>query len=895
MNSTTSNANFNTPKAGWSHSGLFSPDNTVNLGVQDANNSSSSRSATFDGLGDQLMINFSGITNQVPGELTYYIAYTGASINGEVMRVEESVNGADWTTLKSIEGSSSSVLKNANDATQGNATLSSATLSPNSRYLRFRAMVTPPAGTYLLVDRVSLSAGNAPEIQIATGATVQANHSTYTFEASQNVNTTSTPVTFTIENKGAQPLSITSLSLGGADAKEYEVISAPATSVPVGGTTTFQVVFKPISIGTKTASISIANNDADENPYLINLSAKAAYLAPIVSSFDPEADIVGNTITIHGSNFTNVEAIIFNNGTTTGRTATYTRLDDNKISVTVPSGAITGKVQFAYNKGTIAESNNVFTVIPTPVIASFSPANGPVGTLVTVTGKNFTEDGGILFKDANGDDKYAVGYVYVSSTEVQGRVPQGAVTGVISIEDENGYKTSSAEEFTVPIPAPVITSLDPDRAQVGAAIIVNGSNLKGVTTITFGGVLAPEYNDNDGNALVVYVPEGAKSGDLVVTTPGGSARSTFTVIAPVPNITDFTPKRGPAGTLVTVRGLNFTRNGGLLFKNATGDYISSEDYEFVNSTEIRGKVPAKAVTGLIAVKDDNNAIAESDENFIRTYVAPDIIAVSPNSGPAGTVVSISGTDLTNIISVSFNGAPATFNETETGLTATVPNEAPSGQGFLTVKTLGGSDDIAFMVLEPSTLPVELIDFTGKSSTVGTVLRWKTASEKENAYFEVQASTSPLKGEFKTIQRVNSKVTNSASLTSYEVVDRTVAKGKVTYYRLKQVDLNGESEVSKIIAVENIASTQTSASVKVYPNPFSENESLKVELVAEKAGPVKATLYYVTGKKAFEQVYQVERGVSTIELPLNSSPLATGMYILTTEINGETMSTRVIKK
>ncbi len=511
--------------------------------------------------------------------------------------------------------------------------------------------------------------------------------------------------------------------------------------------------------------------------------------------------------------------------------------------------------------------------------------------MVTVTGANFTAGGGLLFKNAAGEYLYSEGYELVSSTQIRGKVPQGAVTGVISVEDDNGAITQSDQNFTVTIPAPVITELSPTAAPVGTLITVTGSNLKGIINITFGGVLATEYDDTEENTLYVYVPEGAQSGSMVVTTAGGSAQSNFTVTIPEPIITDFTPKTGPVGTMVTVTGANFTAGGGLLFKNAAGEYLYSEGYELVSSTQIRGKVPQGAVTGVISVEDDNGAITQSDQNFTVTIPAPVITSVSPNTGPVGTVVAVAGTDLKNIISVSFNGIPASFYGTEEGLTTVVPEDATSGP--IMVKTAGGTTEFEFLVLT-STLPVELIDFTAKSVSTGVILNWKTASEKNNAYFEVQASADPLKEGFKTIQRVDSKATNSSTPTSYEAEDHT-AKGAVAYYRLKQVDLDGKAEFSKTIAVEKPASNKTAIAVKAYPNPFDDSHNLNLEVATEKAGALTATLYYVTGKKALEQVYKVEAGTSILELPVNNASVSAGMYILVTELNGEVTTTRVIKK
>ncbi|MCK5149114.1 choice-of-anchor D domain-containing protein [bacterium] len=76
--------------------------------------------------------------------------------------------------------------------------------------------------------------------------------------------------TYTIENTGSSDLNLNGtpiVSLGGTDAADFDVTVDPSTSVAQNTTTTFTVEFDPSAEGVRTATISIANDDADENPY----------------------------------------------------------------------------------------------------------------------------------------------------------------------------------------------------------------------------------------------------------------------------------------------------------------------------------------------------------------------------------------------------------------------------------------------------------------------------------------------------------------------------------------------------------------------------------------------------------------------------------------------------
>ncbi|MCK6624335.1 MAG: choice-of-anchor D domain-containing protein [Anaerolineae bacterium] len=76
--------------------------------------------------------------------------------------------------------------------------------------------------------------------------------------------------TFTISNTGLSDLNLTGLppiTITGPAASDFSLIVGPTTPVDPNGTTTFQLRFDPTAVGTRTATITIANDDTDENPY----------------------------------------------------------------------------------------------------------------------------------------------------------------------------------------------------------------------------------------------------------------------------------------------------------------------------------------------------------------------------------------------------------------------------------------------------------------------------------------------------------------------------------------------------------------------------------------------------------------------------------------------------
>ncbi len=79
------------------------------------------------------------------------------------------------------------------------------------------------------------------------------------------------PNTFTIENTGTTALTVGAITLSGANAGDFSVTSSPSASVPASNNTTFEITFDPSATGVRTATVSIVNNDSDENPYTFNI------------------------------------------------------------------------------------------------------------------------------------------------------------------------------------------------------------------------------------------------------------------------------------------------------------------------------------------------------------------------------------------------------------------------------------------------------------------------------------------------------------------------------------------------------------------------------------------------------------------------------------------------
>ncbi len=131
--------------------------------------------------------------------------------------------------------------------------------------------------------------GLDPEIDIQESAVSITDGSGTTAFGNADIVSGTVVKTFTIFNTGTQALTVGAITIAGADAADFTVTSAPPASIAAGANATFQVTFDPSTGGAKNATISIVNNDGNENPYDWSFTG---------TGLVPEIDIQGNSISI---------------------------------------------------------------------------------------------------------------------------------------------------------------------------------------------------------------------------------------------------------------------------------------------------------------------------------------------------------------------------------------------------------------------------------------------------------------------------------------------------------------------------------------------------------------------------------------------------------------------
>jgi len=213
---------------------------------------------------------------------------------------------------------------------------------------------------------------------------------------------------------------------------------------------------------------------------------------------------------------------------------------------------------------------------------------------------------------------------------------------------------------------------------------------------------------------------------------------------------------------------------------------------------------------------------------------------------------------------------ANFSAAVTAQTSNVYNRGDEGL-FI--------DDVCFQTFAPCALPIIMKDFTANNFDKKVVLYWTTAMEVNNDHFIIERSKDGIS--FETIGKIKG-AGNTLNKQNYSFSDNDPYTEVVSYYRLKQVDQNGNYSYSKLVSVDR----KTISEITVYPNPSQDGVFFITTDYFSNSSNFFELLDY-SGRKILEQKIQSNKTV--LDLSANGK----GMYILRSTINGKTNSKKVV--
>ncbi|WP_018345120.1 T9SS type A sorting domain-containing protein [Cytophaga aurantiaca] len=359
---------------------------------------------------------------------------------------------------------------------------------------------------------------------------------------------------------------------------------------------------------------------------------------------------------------------------------------------------------------------------------------------------------------------------------------------------------------------------------------------------------------------------------------------------------------------------NSTVNVNSLYKN--NGTINMDNHSLLNiATNITtwNGTPINLVSGCASIMGSTTASSSAINNPFLSNMNLNFCGAAPMNGGGciTTLTSVSnngsnayritgnfscGSGLSNLQYINIIGATGVTNLNGywqvTKINATTFDLI--GSTFTTGAVFGSTSvqfDQSKLMLGPSTylgysgctnpcapLPIKLLSFTATKDNGSVKIAWQTIEEKNNDYYVIERSTDGVHFETVTTVRGNR---NSSSLLTYDQYDYSPYPG-TSYYRLKQVDLDGSFSYSSIAAVE----FDSQSDWIVFPNPSKDGSFTIASSFAENE-VVTVTVTDVTGNR----VRYYDNSLYAQEMQV--SDLASGLYIVSIQTVTQILSKKLV--
>jgi hypothetical protein len=408
------------------------------------------------------------------------------------------------------------------------------------------------------------------------------------------------------------------------------------------------------------------------------------------------------------------------------------------VSVTVPEASAT--------PGTLTGPNSWIYQPPVPQVFQVSPNFGATvgGDKVVIRGSGFTYASKVTFVGSTPITcspppttaplvPHGTGAcIVVSDNEIDVLTPSGNVGPSVDVTvtttstaGGGGTSSTSVNDLFTFVGLATVTGVSPNKGPAAGTnqVTITGTNFTAASTVIFGSVAVPLNKiDYSGipNSLKVIVPSGAAGAVVdvqvsVPVTPSGSSgpvpafsavnASDKYTFQGAPIVNSVSPNTGSTagGYDVQINGANFTgatqvKIGGTTLSCPAACAVVSDTVIDVPSMPAG---PAGAASVVVTTPNG----ASPANNLFTYYAPPTITTISPTSGPAGTSVTITGSNFGGRVTVAFgaNQAASFSVNSATSITAIAP--AGTGTVLLTVTTPGGSATATFTYTVPPTISI----------------------------------------------------------------------------------------------------------------------------------------------------------------------------------------------
>jgi hypothetical protein len=339
------------------------------------------------------------------------------------------------------------------------------------------------------------------------------------------------------------------------------------------------------------------------------------------------------------------------------------------------------------------------------------------------------------------------------------------------------------------------------------------------------------FHDLKGNAFAASVPSGPDSTYVFTDNKidrvtsgnffGGdygfafsvSGFSVSSIIICTNNVISNTAKTGLRFTGIK----NSTFTGNILSNNNGGIEITKSVNTNISLNEITGS--ESSGLSIVGTGSFSSSGITVENNKITGHTngisGEDISSITSltNNDLSGNTLAINNTGTTTLLAPCnwYGSCISNLNQVRSG-PVTIATILNSGTDNSTATGFQPASGTCVSFSECTIQPVTWLDFTGQFAKNNVILNWKTASEQNNTGFDVERSADGRS--WSKIGFIPGKI-NSAAPTPYSYTDLSPLKG-LSYYRLKQIDLDNKFSYSRIVQINGLTTDEAS----IWPNPVT---------------------------------------------------------------------------
>ncbi|MDE1879917.1 MAG: PKD domain-containing protein [Euryarchaeota archaeon] len=437
-------------------------------------------------------------------------------------------------------------------------------------------------------------------------------------------------------------------------------------------------------------------------------TASATFQITTAVAVSPTTGPVGTTLAITGTGFaaTSAVSVTYDQGTL----CTATTSAAGSFSCT---GALAADTVGAHTLTAVdASSNSASTTFTVVAALSASPSAGPAGTAATFSGTGFHATSAITLTWVGGTACTTASSA-VGSFSCVFTIPVGTAGGTYLFNAKDASMVSADTNFTV---SDLVASPTSGPLGTVVAFTATGFASSSAMTITWsGGTACSGTTSGTGSYSCTFtIPSGTAPGPYTFTATDGSGNTGTTIFTVTPTLSD-APTSGPVGTSITFTGSNFAASSTVVVTWSGGTACSGTS-SANGAFSCTFSVPSGTVGGPYTFTGKDG----SGNTATATFTVVGSLAISPPSGPTGSVLLLTGAGFGASDAYTVTWTYGTVCTGTTGVTGafscsfTVP-ATPAGSYTFSASDLSGATGSATFTVVPA------LSVSPTSGPVGTSL------------------------------------------------------------------------------------------------------------------------------------------------------------------------------